>query len=315
MHRPHQTYPRIGITLGDPGGIGPEVLAQALTSRKLKKNAEFVLIGAKEAGEPYRIPRRHTRSWMPISPQGKIRIGRSTAVNARVALDSLIKAVEMIKTGEIQSLVTAPVCKESISDLGIPFHGHTEFLAKHFHSKQVEMMFVTDRMKAVILTRHIPLHAVPRAITGPKIQVAIRLTHAALKNFFKINKPHIALCGLNPHAGEGGLLGKEEEKTIIPAILQARRNGFRVSGPFAADTLFTKSIAESFDAIIAMYHDQGLIGVKSLAFHKVVNLTVGLPFIRTSPSHGTAFGIAGKKTACPDSMIAAINLAVHLASK
>jgi len=306
---------RIGVTLGDPGGIGPEIVARALASQAIAKNVEFVVIGPREWYERYRHAHARIHTFVEIVPAGKIRIGCPHPINARIALESLNKAVELIKAGEIQSLVTGPVCKEAIADLGVAFEGHTEFLAQKFHCRDVEMMFVTDRLKVLILTRHIPLKKVPQTITKDKILRSIRMTHQALKKYYKIKKPHIAVCGLNPHAGEGGGIGKEEVIVIIPAVRQARRSGFRVSGPFAADTLFIPDKARSFDAILAMYHDQGLTGIKSLAFDKVVNLTIGLPFIRTSPAHGTAFEIAGQNKARIGSMAAAINLAVNLTSR
>ncbi len=311
---PHP-QPVIGITLGDPGGIGPEVVATALRQARLNPKTRIVLIGPLQIFQHYQISLPKTSAFNDIASKGRIKIGRPHSVNARMALDSLQQAVELIKTAKIHALVTAPVCKESICGLGIKFQGHTEFLAQAFDCPDIEMMFVTDTLKTVIQTRHIPIHQVPRSISSKKILKTIRLTHKALRNDFRIKRPKLAVCGLNPHAGEGGSIGKEEKTIIIPAIKRARYNGYAVSGPFAADTLFAPQIAESFDAIIAMYHDQGLIPVKSLAFDRVVNLTIGLPFIRTSPAHGTAFEIAGKNKARPNSMVAAIKLAERLASQ
>jgi 4-hydroxythreonine-4-phosphate dehydrogenase len=222
------------------------------------------------------------------------------------------KAIELLKQKEITALVTAPVCKETITALGKNFHGHTEFLAEAFRVTNFDMMFVTKTLRTVIVTRHLALREVSPALTGEKIGQTIHLANDALQKYFRIKRPRIAVCGVNPHAGEGGTIGREELTTIIPAIEKAKAKGLLISGPLSADTLFTPMVAKDYDVIIAMYHDQGLIPVKTLYFRNVVNLTIGLPFIRTSPAHGTAFNIAGRNKADPSSMMESIRLAARL---
>lgn len=306
--------PVVGITLGDPAGIGPEVVAKSLAKPSIRRLAHFKVIG------DYGIFRSHaSRCYrncdfidLVSSPSRKIKIGRPNPQAARASLVYLQKAVELLKTGEINALVTAPVSKEAITALGKHFHGHTEFLAQAFHIKNFEMMFVSQSLRTIVVTRHIPLQRVSQTITTAKISNTIQLANKSLKEHFKIKRPRIAVCGLNPHAGEGGSMGREEITKIIPSIHRARKNGIHVEGPFPADTLFSPPICSGYDLIIAMYHDQGLIPVKALYFSKLVNLTIGLPFIRTSPAHGTAFNIAGKNKADPSSMSEAIQLACHL---
>jgi 4-hydroxythreonine-4-phosphate dehydrogenase len=291
----------IGITLGDPGGIGPEVVAKALRSLRsprlasLHRLVEYVIIGDQKMLSTY--------------PKGRV-----NKACGKASLMYLQQAVELLKAKKIDALVTAPVCKEAVCMVQPSFQGHTEYLAQAFRAKNVGMMFVHDTLRTMIVTRHLALKDIPKQISGKNVYEAIALTHQSLNKIFKIQHPVIGVCGLNPHAGEGGRMGQEEIKIIIPAIRKAQRKKMKVKGPFAADTLFTPDRLKGLDAIVAMYHDQGLIPMKTLAFKKVVNLTVGLPFIRTSPAHGTAFDIAGKGVADPSSMIEAIKLAVQLSS-
>ncbi len=306
----------IGITLGDPSGIGAEVTARALAKSSIRKLGPFKLIGDYATYRKY-FPIHYKNCTLidlkSIQPS-QWQPGKPSNATAKASLNALHTAVELLKKGEITSLVTAPVCKEVIGRIEPSFCGHTEFLADAFGVKSVGMMFVTDKLKTIIVTRHIPLQKVSSQINSSNIYNTIRLTHQALKKAFKIKSPTIAVCGLNPHAGEGGTIGKEERTKIIPAIRRSCRNKINVCGPYAADTLFSPDVTHQFDAIVAMYHDQGLIPVKTLYFTKLVNLTIGLPFIRTSPAHGTAFNIAGKKKADPSSMCAAIKLAAGLTS-
>jgi len=210
--------------------------------------------------------------------------------------------------------VTAPVCKETICRFKPFFQGHTEFLSNAFGIKNVGMMFVAKNLRTILVTRHIPLGKVSKAINTQLVYETVSLANTTLKNQFRIKRPVIAVCGVNPHAGEGGTIGKEEINAVIPAIVKAKHNRINVQGPFAADTLFSPDISKRYDAVVAMYHDQGLIPVKTLYFTELVNLTVGLPFIRTSPAHGTAFDIAGKNRSNSSSMCEAIKLAVRLSS-
>lgn len=307
----------IGITLGDPSGIGAEVTAKALAKPSLRNAARFTVIGDEYLFRKY-FPVRYKNctfldAGCPQGGAGDFRPGRPSRLTGKASLKYLQTAIELIKRKELSALVTAPVCKEAIGQTDASFHGHTEFLADAFHAREVGMMFVAGPLRVLLVTRHIPLSQVSRVVDSDLVYRAIRLTDTALQEYFRVPKPLIGVCGLNPHAGEGGTIGGEEIRHIIPAIKRARARGLRVEGPFAADTIFYPRSSGRFDAILAMYHDQGLIPVKTLYFRKLVNLTVGLPFVRTSPAHGTAFDIAGKNKADASSMIEAVKLAVRLA--
>jgi len=303
----------VGITLGDPAGIGPEVVAKALHQLGIRRLANFVVIGDSLLFQRFKNNFSHCLLDDVENPfVAKVKSGFPSRFSAQAGLNYLNRAIDLLKTDSIQALVTAPLSKESICRLGLDFDGHTEYLASAFHSRRCEMMFVGPRCRIVVATRHVPLKEIPRLLNHKNLFETIKLSHSVLKNLFKISRPHIGVCGLNPHAGEGGHMGHEETTKIIPAIHEARQKGLYISGPFAADTLFAMNRYQQFDAIIAMYHDQGLIPIKTLFFTELVNLTIGLPFIRTSPAHGTAFDIAGKNKANAHSMIAAIKLAVKL---
>ncbi len=304
----------IGISLGDPAGIGPEVAAKALHQKEIRSLARFVIMGDEALFRTY-FPRRHADCVfvdLDNIPQRLFRAGAPGRWSAQASLDYLNKAVEFLKAGKIQSLVTAPVCKETICRIDRTFGGHTEYLAKAFDVKNVGMMFVCENVRVMLVTRHVPLQKVSALVTRALVEQTIQLTHEALKGYFQIRRPKIAVCGLNPHAGEGGVMGREEIEKIIPAIRACQRRRLDVRGPFAADTLFSPATAGAYDAVVAMYHDQGLIPIKTMYFKQLVNLTVGLPFVRTSPAHGTAFDIAGKNKADASSMAEAIKLAVRL---
>jgi len=309
-----KSLPKIGITLGDPAGIGPEIIARCLKSRSLLATANFVVIGSEEVAKKSGL--RETdrcRIDDPFSSLGNdIKPGRPTCLGAQASLRYIEQAIHLIKKKKIDAIVTGPVSKEAISALGKKFQGHTEFLAKAFKVKNFEMMFVSKKLRTIVVTRHIPIKSLSRAITKTKVYSTILLADQALRNFYKLKYPNIGVCGLNPHAGEGGRIGDEEIKHIIPAIKKAQRKGIKVSGPYAADTLFSPLTAGTFDLIVTMYHDQGLIPVKTLYFNELVNVTVGLPFPRTSPAHGTAFNIAGQGIADHLSMKTAIEIAVQM---
>lgn len=303
----------IGVTLGDPCGIGPEIVAKSLDRISSQIKADFLIIGDQEVYRYYaKVKKNNDFLDLKNVSRRDFTIGRPNRRGARASLEYLNKARDLLKKRQINSLVTAPVCKETIAALGVSFHGHTEYLAEAFGVKGFGMMFVTDALKTILVTRHIPLNQVSAAINPQNIFETIKLLFSALRHQFKIKKPRIAVCGLNPHAGEGGTIGREEKIKIIPAIQRAKNAGINVFGPLSADTLFCEPMIRGYDAAVAMYHDQGLIAIKSLYFSKVVNLTIGLPFIRTSPAHGTAFDIAGKNRADPSSMMEAIKLAVQL---
>jgi len=313
-----KTKPVLGITLGDPAGIGPEVIARTLKQKSLRAAADLVLIGDETIfGEyfPKRYPNCEFLDLKTLGPED-VQPGRPNPKTATAALQYLKTAVELLKNQKISALVTGPVSKEAIGEaLGRHFQGHTEFLAENFKVTNFDMMFVGRKLRTVVVTRHIPLCEVSAALTTAKIEQTIELTHSSLRNHFRITQPRIAVCGLNPHAGEGGKIGREEIDTIIPAIANCQAKKIPVQGPFPADTVFSADLFKRFDAVVAMYHDQGIIPVKTLCFKELVNMTIGLPFVRTSPAHGTAFNIAGKNIADPGSMAAAIKLAAELSCR
>lgn len=309
---------KIGISLGDPCGIGPEITFQALAALAdpaIGSAASFTVIGASTSLRAFSSLSHIRLIEIPETQSLAFQPGRWSQESGRASLLTLRKSVELLKSGEISALVTAPVSKEAVHLCDPAFQGHTEFLADAFGVKEVGMMFVGETLKTIIVTRHMALKDVSRAITRENVLSTIRLADCALKDLFGLKTPVIGVCGLNPHAGENGLMGREEIETIIPAIEEARSLKLNVSGPFPADTIFSADSGQKYDAIVAMYHDQGLIPVKTLSFKKLVNLTVGLPFIRTSPAHGTAFDIAGKNAADATSMKEAIMLAVELANR
>lgn len=303
---------RLAITLGDPSGVGPEVIASAL--RKIKQaKYHVVLIGDRDVFKAC-WGKQPLPEFIHIRKNEGIRHvpGKPTPASGEDALLYLNKFVELYKAGEVNALVTGPVCKELISLFNKDFKGHTTYLANAFSKKNVEMLFIADDIRMVLVTRHIPLKDVPAAISSVKVLSVVRSAHDFLKKHSGLRKIRVALCGLNPHAGEGGHIGQEEILHIIPALKKLRKTGMTIEGPFPADTIFEKHNLNKFDLIVSMYHDQGLPVLKALYFDKLVNVTIGLPFIRTSPAHGTAFNIAGKGMANDGSMRAAIELAGRL---
>ncbi len=305
----------IGITLGDPSGIGPEVTAKALHDPAIARLAHFKVIGDEVLFKKFKFPRTPSCELIGINKIHPFDFPFKDVHNASAAasLAYLETAVGMLKDKKLDGLVTAPVSKEAISALGVPFSGHTEYLADNFGVTKFEMMFHSPLLRLIIATRHLPLKDVPEALSREGILGTLRLANQSFQKLFKIKKPAIALAGLNPHAGEGGLLGHEEKTIISLAIKDAQDEGIRAFGPFAADTLFSEKNFKKYDLFIAMYHDQGLAPLKALFFNQLVNVTLGLPFIRTSPSHGTAFDIAGKNKADPSSMIEAIKFCARYA--
>ncbi|MEO8257216.1 MAG: 4-hydroxythreonine-4-phosphate dehydrogenase PdxA [Acidobacteriota bacterium] len=284
--------PRIAITVGDPAGIGPEIAARAAADPRVLEVCLPILY-ATSPGET-------------SSP------GVLSAAAGRAAFDTIVRACAAAQAGEVEAIATAPINKEALRLAGLPWHGHTDLLAHLTGASSVAMMFYSEALRVVLATVHLALADVPKALTAASLAATIRLTAASLPRF-GYPRPTIAVAGLNPHAGEHGLFGEEEEIAIRPAIAAARADGIDVSGPFPADTLFVRARRGEFDVVIACYHDQGLIPVKLLAFGQAVNVTLGLPIIRTSVDHGTAFDIAGRGMADPESMIAAVLLAARLA--
>ena len=284
--------PRIAITSGDPAGIGPEIAARAATDPRVTEACEPIVFGP--------------------PPGTTFAPGHLSAEAGRVAYDTIVRAVSAAKAGEVDAIATAPVNKEAFRLAGLPWAGHTDLLGHLTGAPHVAMMFHSESLRVVLATVHVPLADVPRALTQALLERTITLTARSLPLFDKM-QPRIAMAGLNPHAGEHGLFGREELEIIAPAIESCRRSGIDVTGPFPADTVFVRAHRGEFDVVVACYHDQGLIPIKLLAFGQAVNVTLGLPIIRTSVDHGTAFDIAGKGIADPQSMIAAVLLAARLA--
>ncbi|MDI6839310.1 MAG: 4-hydroxythreonine-4-phosphate dehydrogenase PdxA [bacterium] len=311
---------KIGITIGDPSGIGPEVTLKALQSLKTinevrpqEVQPQAVVIGAQSIIDE--TIERFGIQWdgevINCSELKRVDVGygKLSALAGRAAYSFILKGYELINDKKIDALVTAPICKASLNLAGFNFPGHTELLANLSNTKRFAMMLCGDEIRVTLVTTHIQLKRVPEVLTKEQIVEKIELTYEFLSTRFNIHSPKIGICALNPHGGEG-IFGNEEALIIKPAIDDAKKKGILVDGPYAADTLFTRT---DFDAIIAMYHDQGLIPIKLKEFGHAVNVTIGLPFVRTSPDHGTAFDIAGKGIANPESMIRAIKLAVRLA--
>ncbi len=282
--------------MGDPDGIGPEVIVKALQSRSIPPRFAFIVVGDQK-----RL--KHLPAFVPV-----LNVPYRTAGEG--ALKFLDKSIALIKSGQARALVTAPLSKEAVSRYAKNFKGHTEYLAQAFGVKRFDMMFVAPGLRLTIVTRHVPLQRVPELITAQAVYNSIDLMARTLKEKFKIKAPQIVVLGLNPHAGEGGLLGREDLRSILPAIRKARARGIKVQGPLPADTFF--AFRQHCDGIIAMYHDQGLAPIKAMHMKDLVNFTAGLPFVRTSPAHGTAYDIAGQNKADASSMLAAIQLACRL---
>ena len=309
--------PSLALTTGDPAGIGPEVVLKALSS--LDRPPAPVIVYGPMAVLLDRAVRFGLRSPQDLGARvvdvpldGPVELGRTSAVAGRAAANAVLRAVADARAGRVQALVTAPLNKESLNAAGHPWPGHTEMLADAAGTPDVAMMFVGGGLRVALLTIHRPLRTVPDAVTSAEVRRVARLVQRELPRF-GVAAPRIALCGLNPHAGEHGLLGREEEDVLVPAVADLRREGVDVSGPFPADSLFVRAKRGEFDAVIAGYHDQGLIPVKLAAFGHAVNVTLGLPFVRTSVDHGTGFDIVDKGIADATSLVEAMKVAVDLA--
>jgi 4-hydroxythreonine-4-phosphate dehydrogenase len=283
--------PVVAITAGDPAGIGPEIARKAADDPRVRAVCEPVIYGPPDAS--------------------RFEPGILSAEAGRAAYDAIRAAVRDALDGRVSAIATAPVNKLGFSRAGLHWKGHTDLLADLTHAPRVAMMFWSEPLKVVLATVHVPLAEVPRLLTRALLDDIIDLTARELPRFGVV-RPRLALAGLNPHAGEEGLLGSEETQILRPAVEDARGRGIAIDGPFPGDTIFGRATRGEFDAVIACYHDQGLIPVKLLAFGRAVNVTLGLPIVRTSVDHGTAFDIAGKGIADPSSMIEAVLLAARL---
>ena len=300
------TLPIVGITAGDPAGIGPEIAQKAASDQRVRAVCEPRIYGPSERFPP----------------------GILSAEAGRAAYDAIHRAVNDARSGSIQAIATAPINKEALKLAGLPWPGHTEMLAELTGAQAVAMMFWSEKLRVVLATIHLPLAKVPAALTIASLTSIIELTHRDLPRFGpfdsaqgkpfdsaqgKLPRPRLALAGLNPHAGEHGLFGREEMDVLEPAVAQCVKAGINIAGPFPGDTIFLRAYRGEYDAVIACYHDQGLIPIKLVAFGQAVNVTLGLPIIRTSVDHGTAFDIAGKGMADAESMVHAVLLAARLA--
>lgn len=326
---------RIVLTSGEPAGIGPDLsllLAQnnldceiitIACPQLLKERAEQLELKISVTEFDAHISRnisstpnaKHQIKVLPIETQNKVIAGQLDASNAKYIINMLDTAITGCQSGLFDAMVTAPVQKSIINDAGIAFSGHTEYLADHTNTKKVVMMLATDTLRVALATTHLPLREVADAITAPLLEEVINILNHDLKQYFSIENPHILISGLNPHAGEGGHLGHEEIDIIIPVIEKLKSKGINLTGPLPADTLFTEKYLDQADAVLAMYHDQGLPVLKHTGFGRAANITLGLPIIRTSVDHGTALDLAGTGHIDIGSLKTAINIAQQMAQQ
>jgi 4-hydroxythreonine-4-phosphate dehydrogenase len=331
---------RIAITMGDPAGVGPEVVLKALSNPRTHSVGKFVVIGNQKVFQRAatlleteldltvihdvdEIDREYKKPYLleqPPIPSGDFPTGQVDALCGQAAVNYILCAVDMASAGLIDAIATAPINKAALQAAGIPFKGHTELLADRTQSQDVAMMLVTPGrgdepqwLRVTHVTTHIPLREVGEALNAARILKTIDITAKGMDQL-GINKPKLALAAFNPHAGDEGLMGDEEIRILTPVVDQARQHGYDLLGPIPADTVFLRAIEGEFDAVVALYHDQGHIPVKTHGFERAVNITLGLPFIRTSVDHGTAFDIAWKGIANEQSMVESILLARQMSS-
>lgn len=327
------TKPRIGITLGDLNGIGPEVVIKALSDARILNSLTPVVYGNTRVMSYYRkLMNLEEFNYSQVRNKGQffpkainvvncweeeIRItpGQPTRETGRAALMSLRQVVEEVKEGHLDGFVTAPIDKNMVYGDDFPYHGHTEYLTETFNATESLMLMVGDQIRVGLVTEHVPISGVSSLITSERVELKIRLLEQSLKRDFLISKPRIAVLGLNPHAGDEGLLGQEEQTIIKPVIHDLKNKGKLIFGPYPADGFFGSGQHDKFDGILAMYHDQGLIPFKYIDFSSGVNFTAGLPTVRTSPDHGTAYNIAGKNEADEGSLRRAIFLAADIINR
>ena len=336
-------HPVLGITMGDPAGIGPEIAVKALAAPMVRKAARAVVLGdarvIRDAARLAKVDlvvrplmRIADASWaadlvevldLANADPGAFTIGRVSAVCGRAAYEYIERGVRLALAGEIDAIVTAPINKEALAAAGVPHSGHTEILASLTGTKAYAMLLMGRDLRVIHVTTHVALRRVPDLVTRERVLRAIRLGQEAMRRL-GMTAPRLAVCGLNPHAGEGGLFGEEDQREIQPAITDARAEGIDATGPWPADTIMSRAAGGEFDCVVAMYHDQGHVPVKTLGFRyddaqkawtglSGVNVTVGLPILRVSVDHGTAFDRVGKGTANPESMIEAILVAAEMA--
>lgn len=327
---PSADKPRIGITIGDLNGIGAEVIIKALADNRLLNLFTPVVYGStkvlsfyrkqmgleefnysqvKSKGQYFHKSINVVNCWEDVI---EINPGQPSKQTAKAALLSLKRAVEELKEGHLDGIVTGPIDKNTMHSEEFPFQGHTEYLTQEFGAGESLMLMVGEELRVGLVTEHIPVKDIPAFITKERVELKIRLMELSLKQDFLINKPKIAVLGLNPHAGDEGLLGKEEQDVIKPVINDLKTKGKLIFGPFPADGFFATGQHRKYDGIVAMYHDQGLVAFKTLSFESGINYTAGLPYVRTSPDHGTAYNLAGKNLASESSMRQAMYVACDI---
>ncbi len=322
--------PRIAVTMGDPNGIGPEVVIRSLSDSRLGRYIDAFVVGSAHVlrrhmevlglrdFEVSLYPDRSGRiTVLDVVPDESptVDFGKVTSTAGRLSMLSVERAVRLCMQGDAHAMVTAPISKSAIHLAGFAVPGHTEYIAGLTGAERYTMLMVSDNLRVGLVTAHIPVWDVPKQVTQEAILGKIRVLSDSLRRDFGVARPAISVLGLNPHAGEGGVLGREEKETIVPAIEQAKEEGFLVFGPYAADGFFGTRSYLSTDAVLAMYHDQGLVPFKALTFNSGVNYSAGLPIVRTSPDHGTAFDIAGKGKALPDSLRTALYVATDISRR
>lgn len=329
---PHHK-PRIGITLGDLNGIGPEVVIKALQDNRLINLITPIVYGSTRVLSFYKkllnieeFNYSQTRGSGQYTPKSvnvvncweeviEITPGKPSKEAGTAALKALQQATADLKGGQLDALVTAPIDKHSIHSEAFPFKGHTEFLADYFGAKDFLMLMVSESLRVGLVTEHVSLNEITPLLSKNRVNAKLTILEQTLKNDFGINKPRMAVIGINPHAGDKGLIGSEDETILKPLIQEWKEKGKLITGPFPADGFFASGAYSKFDAVLAMYHDQGLVPFKLLAFESGVNYTAGLPVVRTSPDHGTAYSIAGKNQAIEGSMLQAIFTALDIVKK
>ena len=316
---------KIALSLGEPSGIGPDIAITISQLQRTEKtlvyaDPEMIADRAKLLGinlnivelEDTQFAQPHKPGTMQIVPvQSKVKVvpGKPNPENSSYVLDCLDQAIDACSSSKLDAITTGPISKEVINQAGVSFSGHTQYLADRLGSQRPVMMLVAGKLRVVLLTTHIPLKDVSNAVTSKLIKHVTTIVHQELTDKFGIYSPNIWLCGLNPHAGEGGYLGQEEITVISPSVMELRNTGIKITGPVSADSAFTASQRKKYDAIISMYHDQGLTALKTLGFGEAVNVTLGIPIVRTSVDHGTGLDIAGTGKSSAGSLIAAIDLA------
>jgi len=328
-----EPLPLIAITLGDPAGIGPEIVLKALRSAEVYDACRPLVVGDRrmleraasslgEAPPPFELaganpglaryqPGRLTLLDLGNATPEACPVGQMSAAAGRAAVEYVCSACDLALAGQAAAVVTAPLNKAAMQLAGFHYAGHTELLAERTHAGKVSMLLVGPRLRVIHVSTHVSLAEAIRLVTRARVEEVISLANTACRAL-GIPNPRIAVAGLNPHAGEGGMFGNQDNEQIIPAVEAARAHGLEVSGPLPPDTVFLRAVQGEFDIVVAMYHDQGHIPMKLLAFDSGVNVSIGLPIIRTSVDHGTAFDIAGRGVARPDSLLAAIQVAVQM---